>query len=275
MIDRSTKAFRFAASTFVVSTTIGQVLAIDDWLIKGLILVPNLLAWAYVIDCNRRYQHFNPTKHQITKVGELLKSTQKIRYRHVKDEAELYVIWKCDTLAYGEENFDFDQFLSWWIRYPFSPFALFEGNEILGSCGIWPLTAEVFARVRDSIIPEEMITHLDIVSPEQVSECRHWYFAGIPMRTERDIFHEYLAESLRDWVSRLGDHRLIHIVSLRYTKNDEDLYRVLGFTQYKIPMKKGMHPVYYRSFEGRDEIKEYILALESRRDESGKDQSWQ
>ena len=271
MIDRTTKAFRLAASVFVVSTTVGQVLAIEQWWIKAVIGFPNLPAWIYVAYCNKRYRHFNPTKYQITKVGELLKSTQKIKYRHVKDEAELYTIWKYDTLAYGEENFNFDQFLSWWTRYPYSPFALFEGNDILGSCGIWPLSAEVFARIRESTIPEEMITHMDIVPPEQASGCNYWYFAGIPMRTERDIFHEYLAESLRDWLSRLGDHRLIHCVALKYTKNDEDLFSALGFTQYKSPVKKGMLPVFYKTFEGRDEVDVYISALERRHDVSGQD----
>jgi len=144
---------------------------------------------------------------------------------------------------------------------------MFDGNEILGSCGIWPLSTYAFDRIKEGIIPEEMVTANDLVSPEQVSECAHWYFAGIPMRTERDIFHEYLAESLQDWASRLGDHVLIHCVALRYTKVDEVLLSTLGFHKYKAPMKKRMLPVFYRSFEGRKEIDEYITALKHSHDQ--------
>jgi hypothetical protein len=77
---------------------------------------------------------------------------------------------------------------------------MFDGNEILGSCGIWPLSTYAFDRIKEGIIPEEMVTANDLVSPEQVSECAHWYFAGIPMRTERGIFRvcRIKAEPLSD-----------------------------------------------------------------------------
>jgi hypothetical protein len=271
MIDRTARATRLAASVFVVSTTLGQVIAIDNRWIQIMILLPNLLSWIYVLYCNKKYRHFSPTKRQITKVSDLLKDTHKIRFRHVKDDVELHLVWEIDTMAYGVDNFNFDHFKSWWTRYPYSPFALVEGNEILGSFGLWPLKEEVFSRIKESIIPEEMITFMDIVSPESVSECVYWYFAGIPIRTERDIFHQYLAEALRDWISRLGDHRLIHCVALRYTTSDENLFKALGFTKYKSPMREGMFPVFYRSFEGRDEIQEYIIALQRGHDDTSKE----
>ena len=128
MIDLTGKAYQLAISVFVISTTIGQVAAIDDKKLKALILLPTLCAWGYWFYCYKRYRHFTPSKRQITTVSELLKGTREIQSRHVRDEAELHRVWLCDTLAYGEGNFDFEQTLSWWEKYPFSPYVLFEGG---------------------------------------------------------------------------------------------------------------------------------------------------
>jgi len=261
MISKTGKAYQLAVSVFIVSTTIGQVVAIEKNWIKALILLPNLIAWTIWCYCYVRYPHFNPSKRQITKVSDLLKATREIQSRHVRDESELHRVWLCDTIAYGEGNFDFQQTLSWWEKYPFSPYVLFEGSEILGSCGIWPFEMNTFRRLKEGVIPEEQVTSSSIISPEDASKCVHWYFAGILLRTERDIFHEYLADSLEDWAGRLGEHDLIHCVSLEYTKADGDLLRTLGFSQYKKPPSKNRMPVFCRTFRGREEVNMIINAL--------------
>lgn len=266
MSDNRSQALILAASVFSISTTLGQVIAIESLSVKLLIGIPNLLVWLYVLYCYITFKPPKPTRKQVKKIESKIKKDTKLKFTTVKDKETLKQLWKIDQQAYGDYNIVFETFLEWWTQYQPGILIMMRGSEILGSVGIFPITEECFEDLKELRKREQNIHCHDIIPTNQVLSCRTWYVSGVMLiNTSEEIFHLLLFQAIQHWLNAVPDDgRTFKFLALAYTKADQDLLLLLGFKEYSSNPPKGFLPVYYRSFESKSEVANLANNLNAR-----------
>lgn len=104
---------------------------------------------------------------------------------------QLRQLWEIDKAAYAECSLEFDEFAEWWHRYPLGSQCLMDGDRILASLGLYPLSEAQATDFYEGRIPES-----DLL-PVTLAECEdnpqhYWYASGV-----------VVIEGLRGWGSPL------------------------------------------------------------------------
>lgn len=261
MYDKRTKALILAGSVFSISTTLGQVVSIESWLVKLLVGIPNLLIWFYVLYCYVTFKAPKPTRVHIKKLHSMMKQDRELRFRTIPDKETLKRLWKLDQQAYGEYSIDFETFIEWWKQYPSGILIMTRGSKILGSIGIWPLTEECFEEIKELRKNEKNIRAHDIVTQAEAFKCKTWYISGIMLNTPEQSFHLLIAHALHDWSKITSNKGIFKFLALAYTREDQDLLELLEFQEHCSNSPKGFLPTYYRSIEDKADIDELIKSL--------------
>lgn len=263
MSDKRSQALILAGSVFSISTTLGQVIAIESLSLKLLIGVPNFLVWLYVLYCYTTFKPPKPTRKQVRRIKSRIKRDTKLKFKTVEDKETLKQLWKIDQQAYGDYNISFETFLEWWTKYPLSNLVMMRGSEILGSVGILPLTQECFEELKELHKKEQNIRLHDILSIDQAPFCKTWYISGAMLVDKSEqVLPLLIAQALEHWLSMVSDNRKnFKLLALAYTKEDRDLLSSLEFQEYCSSPPKGFLPVYYRSIESKAEIVDLVNNL--------------
>jgi hypothetical protein len=160
----------------------------------------------------------------------------RFEVRTVADEAQLRELWEIDSESYGPASITFDTFCEWWKCYPTGLFALFEGEEIVGGFGIWPLSTKAFRDFVEGRIRERELRSRHIMPVKQKGRTS-WYISGIVLKTRRrktKAIRELISNALRRWLSDLpAVAGSISVCALAYSKDGEALLRRFGFHCYR------------------------------------------
>lgn len=263
MSDKRSQSLIFAGTVFSISTTLGQVIAIESLPLKLFIGIPNLLVWLYVLYCYATFKPPKPTRKVVRRIKAKIRGNLELKFKTVQDKETLKQLWKIDQQAYGDYNINFDTFLEWWTKFPLSNLVMMRGSTILGSVGILPLTEECFEDLKELRKREQNIHAQDIMSVDQARSCRTWYISGIMLvSTPEQTFHLLISQALRHWLDiALDDIGIFKFLALAYTKADQDLLLLLGFQAYYPNPPKGFLPVYYRGIESKTEIIDLMKSL--------------
>jgi hypothetical protein len=240
-------ALLLAGSAFTISTTLGQVISIQEPWIKLAILIPNLVAWGYVSWVYWHYRVPLPSKRQVESLAEVFDS-ESVSFRYARTEIELDHLWRIDNEIYGIYNIRKETYYGWFSRFHSGTLMMFRGPRFIGYVGIFPLTGESFNRLKTGLLAEDDIGPNDICSDEMASVCATWYFSGYALY-DASLFPVLVAEALRAWASRIPADHFIEAISFAVPGVDELFFTKLGFVPVSVERKTGQLPIVYRTFD--------------------------
>jgi hypothetical protein len=235
MRTRILAAAGYTLSAFSVLASAVQVLVLSPrlrLLTFGLTLVFAFCAYIFFRGARAHHNALAALK----TIWAVTPADKRFEVRTVSDEAQLRELWEIDTESYGPASITFDTFSEWWKCYPTGLFALFEGEEIVGGFGIWPLSTKAFRDFVEGRIRERELGSRHIVSLKQRSRTS-WYISGIVLKTRRrktKAIRELISNALKRWLSDLPTLAAsISVCALAYSKDGEALLRRFGFHCYR------------------------------------------
>jgi hypothetical protein len=111
----------------------------------------------------------------------LIQSSPKLEVRPLNSLDELRKLHEIDADAYQECSISFDCFRGWWERYPSGITAVFSGDELVASIGLWAISPEQSQAFIDGQIREADINPVTTEECERQAQS-HWYASGIVLR---------------------------------------------------------------------------------------------
>jgi transcriptional regulator with XRE-family HTH domain len=185
----------------------------------------------------------------------------EIRLGQIRSPAELRKLWAIDNVAYGSANITFEHFQSLWRAFPAGLKVLFDGNEIIGALGIWPVTPDWAERLKNTELKEAQLDSAMVKQAGQI-RARQWYITGIVLRQELIGSHGIrilLGKGLRSWVECSRIDYPCEILALAYSAEGEALLRRFSF--YCVQEKETMPDqcaLYQLDLEVRDDTETFL-----------------
>jgi hypothetical protein len=143
MKERTLKSLAFTFSAFSVISSAAQILALAMPYRIGTFALTLACALCALLFFRRAKAHHNAV-FALEKILKHVPTDRRFAVRRIVDEAQLRELWEIDTDSYGDAAISLETFHTWWKRYPYGLFGLFEGEEIIGGFGMWPLSTKVY-----------------------------------------------------------------------------------------------------------------------------------
>ncbi|HTT64070.1 MAG TPA: hypothetical protein VMG35_19600 [Bryobacteraceae bacterium] len=160
--------------------------------------------------------------------------------KFAENEQQLESAWRYGDRVYKDMNKEYPPLvtvLAWWKKFRHGTIRLLDTKtqSLLAYFSIWPISGEVYARLKDGTMPETALTpdHLKPHDPP----FEHWYIADICRRRIRNCprkFNEYLVHALISGAFRLlkreGDlAKDFFVIAHAATLEGENLLKRHGF----------------------------------------------
>lgn len=195
--------------------------------------------------------------------------------RSVDSIHELRALWEIDADAYQECSISFECFRQWWQRYPKGNTVIFDGDRIIASVGLWPLSSEQYEAFTAGQIAESEL------QPVPLSQCEryttrdsahyqgqhYWYASGIVLakeyrgRLKNNPLLTLLEHAIPMWIESNHVTFPLHIAALGEYVDGNNLLEGFGFGREKdsSEMPDKCH-LYTLSLESEDEAAQILQA---------------
>ncbi len=160
-------------------------------------------------------------------------STETFNVRYIYTSEELITLWELDQSAYGQASIPLPVFYSWWEAFECGLKVLFMGEQIIGACGIWPLSEADSTKLHRGEIKE-----VDL-RPRTLQSCRDspaqiWYISGILLREDfRSVklnpIHFLLSAGINLWLESLYVGYPVKILALASSAEGEAMLGRFSF----------------------------------------------
>lgn len=123
-------------------------------------------------------------------------------------EADLRAMATIDAEAYGADNISYAVLRSWWRRYPPGHTVIFRDGRVIGGTGLWPVSPDVYHRLRNGTLPEQdflPLTVPEVAAREAHGDVGYWYLSGVALEVpyrRTSACATLLAQVATAWLAR-------------------------------------------------------------------------
>jgi|GEM_PF-1264965 len=180
-----------------------------------------------------------------------------LKVRSIYNSEELQRLWLIDDGAYGANSIPLSVFYHWWENYQAGLKALFQGEEILGAFGIWPLPEACSLAFQEGLVKE-----VDLVPCHgELAQYNTWYVSGIVLKedfrssSKRNPIQQLLSQGITIWLESGSIVFPVKILALATSAEGERLLRRFSFirTQEAAQMVEG-YPLYVLRASSREDL---------------------
>lgn len=195
---------------------------------------------------------------------ELLTAAKlNLYFQPVADLDQLRQLWRIDQAAYLDCSLSFDRFVEWWEAYVYGSRVLLDGDRILASIGIYPLSSQQAQAFSSGTIPESEL------KPVLFDECvvnpqNNWYASGIVVA---ESFRGHASSPLKTLLQSglsawLDSNHVAYPVSLWSIAEYDIGAKLLNFFGFTKTREGGQMPdgcdLYHRSFASKQEARDFL-----------------
>ena len=169
---------------------------------------------------------------------------KKYRMIHPLSEEQIQDVAKLDQYYFGSKGYDENELVRMAIQYPKGIFSLLDQDDgrLLLTISIWPISAELYGKMRFQDYSEENILSQDILTNGDGS---HWWIAALLADKELremnpNLISAFLAKVFMKWAKGEGDGR-VNLISSGFTREGTLLLRNMHFN----PVENSTHNVLF------------------------------
>lgn len=187
----------------------------------------------------------------------------QFHFQAIASLEQLYQLWEIDRDAYQEQSLSFERFQEWWERYELGSRVLLEGDRILASLGLYPVSCHHFDKFTAGLIPERDLLPLPLEQCEE-SPASCWYASGIVVSPSargwgKPHVNRLMSYAFHQWVDSGHISYPLQVAAIAEYEQGAKLLQALGFQKlqdgYGLPDGCDL---YWISFASEEEVRSLL-----------------
>ena len=240
-----------------IVSTIAALFLINDPVISTIVWVSVVISVIIVIIVSLKLRANDNAVYSLGKAYRLDNTKNRV-VKSIETESELREVWGKEAIIYGDDCPNWDIFKGWWKRYKSGLYGLFNGHEVIGVIGIWPLKSKPFDELINGKRQEKEIKPASIHGTYEIGGFHDWYISGISLQTRfrsTDAIKHLVVDALGLWLKTGQIEAPLRLSAMAYSKEGEALLKRFGFRLYTEKTLDGW-PVYLWEINDFAELKQ-------------------